>query len=92
MIQTAALVLLAVLAGACSSKPATAPAISGALVALFLGFAGFISGTDPATGQTVVTITNEPAVQRMIWSIFSIFPAIIALLIILLLKLYPIKK
>ncbi len=67
-------------------------AISGALVALFLGFAGFISGTDPATGQTVVTITNEPAVQRMIWSIFSLFPAAIALLIILLLRLYPIKK
>ena len=67
-------------------------AISGALVALFLGMAGFISGTDPATGQTVVTITNEPAVQRMIWSIFSLFPAAIALLIILLLRLYPIKK
>ena len=67
-------------------------AISGALVALFLGFAGFISGTDPATGQTVVTITNEPAVQRMIWAIFSLFPAAIALLILLLLRLYPIKK
>jgi GPH family glycoside/pentoside/hexuronide:cation symporter len=67
-------------------------AISGALVALLLGLAGFISGTDPATGQTVVTITNEPAVQKMIWSIFSLFPAGIALLIVLLLRLYPIKK
>ena len=67
-------------------------AISGALVALFLGMAGFISGTDPATGQTVVTITNEPAVQQMIWAIFSLFPAAIALLILLLLRLYPIKK
>ena len=67
-------------------------AISGALVALLLGVAGFISGTDPATGQTVVTITNEPAVQRMIWLLFSLFPAAIALLILLLLKLYPIKK
>ena len=67
-------------------------AISGALVALLLGLAGFISGTDPVTDQTVVTITNEPAVQQMIWSIFSLFPAAIALLIILLLKLYPIKK
>ena len=67
-------------------------AISGALVALFLGLAGFISGTDPATGQTVVTITNEPAVQQMIWAIFSLFPAAIALLILLLLRLYPIKK
>ena len=66
-------------------------AISGALVALLLGIAGFVSGTD-ATGQTVVTITNEPAVQRMIWCLFSLFPAAIALLIILLLRLYPIKK
>ncbi len=67
-------------------------AISGALVALFLGFAGFVSGTDPATGETIVTITNEASVCRMIWMIFSIFPAIIAGLILLLLRLYPIKK
>ena len=67
-------------------------AISGALVALLLGVAGFVSGTDPATGQTVVTITNEASVQQMIWCLFSLFPAAIALLIILLLRLYPIKK
>ncbi len=67
-------------------------AISGALVAVLLGLAGFISGTDPATGQTVVTITNEPAVCRMIWSLFSLFPAALALLIVFLLHLYPIKK
>ena len=67
-------------------------AISGALVAALLGLAGFISGSDPATGQTVVTITNEPAVCKMIWSLFSIFPAVFALLIVLLLHLYPIKK
>ena len=67
-------------------------AISGALVALFLGMAGFISGTDAATGQTVVTITNEEAVRQMIWSLFSLFPAAIALLMILLIKKYPIQK
>ena len=67
-------------------------AISGALVAMFLGLAGFVSNTDPATGETVVTITNEASVQAMIWSLFSLFPAAIALLIVLLLKLYPIKK
>ena len=66
-------------------------AISGALVALFLGMAGFISGTD-ATGQTVVTITNEEAVRQMIWALFSLFPAAIAALIVLLLHKYPIKK
>ena len=67
-------------------------AISGALVALFLGVAGLVSSQDPITGQTVVTITNEASVQGMIWALFSLFPAAIALLILLLLRLYPIKK
>ena len=67
-------------------------AISGALVAMLLGVAGFISNTDPATGETVISITNMESVQTMIWSLFSLFPAAIALLIVLLLKLYPIKK
>ena len=66
-------------------------AISGSLVALLLGIAGFISGTD-ATGQTVITITNETAVQEMIWALFSLFPAIIAAIMIGLLYIYPIKK
>lgn len=66
-------------------------AISGALVALLLGVAGFISGTD-ATGETVITITNEESVRSMIWCLFSLFPAVIALLMILLVRLYPIKK
>ena len=66
-------------------------AISGSLVALLLGFAGFISGTD-ATGQTVITITDLPAVQSMIWALFSLFPAVIVVLMIGLLYLYPIKK
>ena len=67
-------------------------AISGARVALFLGMAGFISGTDAATGQTVVTITNEEAVRQMIWALFSLFPAAIAALIVLLIHKYPIQK
>lgn len=67
-------------------------AVSGALVALLLGVAGFISGTDELTGQTVITITNESAVCTMIWSLFSLFPAIIAALMLFLLKLYPIHK
>ena len=67
-------------------------AISGALVALFLGMAGFISGTDAATGQTMVTITNEEAVRQMIWALFSLFPAAIAALIVLLIHKYPIQK
>jgi GPH family glycoside/pentoside/hexuronide:cation symporter len=67
-------------------------AISGALVALLLGVAGLVSSQDPVTGETVVSITNEASVQHMVWSLFSLFPAAIALLILLLLRLYPIKK
>jgi len=66
-------------------------AISGSLVALLLGMAGFISGTD-ATGQTIITISDIDSVQRMIWALFSVFPAIIAAMMIGLLYIYPIKK
>ena len=62
------------------------------VVALLLGVAGLVSSQDPVTGETVVTITNEASVQQMVWSLFSLFPAAIALLILLLLRLYPIRK
>ena len=75
--------------GTMSQKFGTA--ISGSLVALFLGLAGLVSGTD-AAGQTIVTITAPVAVCRMIWLLFSIFPAAIALIMIGLLYIYPIKK
>ncbi|MBR6262143.1 MAG: MFS transporter [Prevotella sp.] len=67
-------------------------AISGALVALFLGFAGFESGTDPETGQTIVNITNEESVRSMIWCLFSLFPAAIIVIMLFLIHKYPIKK
>ena len=67
-------------------------AISGSLVALLLGIAGFVSGTNEATGETVITISDMPAVQNMIWAIFSIIPAAIALVMVFLTKKYPIKK
>ena len=76
--------------GTMSQKFGTA--ISGSLVALLLGLSGFISGTDPDTGQTIVTITDPVAVNEMIWLLFSIFPAIIACIMIGLLYVYPIKK
>ena len=67
-------------------------AISGSLVAMLLGFSGFVSGTDPITGDTVITITDIGSVKQMIWCLFSIFPAIIAGIMIGLLYIYPIKK
>lgn len=68
-------------------------AISGALVALLLGIAGFVSGTN-ADGNTVVTIApeNYDSVKNMIWMLFSLFPALIAGLMLLMVKLYPINK
>ena len=66
-------------------------AISGSLVALLLGLAGFYSGTDDA-GQTVINITNMEAVRGMTWALFSIFPAIIIVIMLWLLYKYPIKK
>ena len=66
-------------------------AISGSLVALLLGLSGFVSGTN-AAGETFIQINDEAAVRSMIWALFSIIPAFIALVMILLLKLYPIKK
>ena len=66
-------------------------AISGSLVAVLLGIAGFESGTD-TVGQTFVTITDEESVRTMVWALFSLFPALFALIIILLIRLYPIKK
>lgn len=62
-------------------------AISGALVALLLGVAGFVSGTG-ADGETVVTITNEESVRNMIWALFSLIPAFIAAIMYLLVRLY----
>jgi len=76
--------------GTMSQKFGTA--ISGSLVALFLGMAGFISGTNELTGETVITITDEEAVRNMVWALFSLFPAAIALIMIGLIKLYPINK
>ena len=75
--------------GTMSQKFGTA--ISGSLVALLLGIAGFVSGTD-ATGQTVITITDPESVNNMIWALFSLFPAIIAGIMIVLIYYYPIRK
>ena len=66
-------------------------AISGSLVAMLLGIAGFISFTDNA-GPTIVQITDEESVRNMIWAIFSLFPALICSIMLFLIHKYPIKK
>ena len=67
-------------------------AISGSLIALLLGIAGLVSETDMLTGETIVTITNEESVRTMVWSLFSLFPAAIALCMGILAYKFPIKK
>lgn len=67
-------------------------AISGALITILLGAAGLVSTTDMATGETIVTITNEESVKTMVWALFSIFPAICAVLMGVLAYFFPLKK
>lgn len=67
-------------------------AISGSLIALLLGMAGLVSETNVLTGETIVTITNEESVRTMVWSLFSLFPAAIALIMCILAYKFPIKK
>ena len=67
-------------------------AISGSLIALLLGIAGLVSETDMLTGETIVTITNEESVRTMVWSLFSIVPAAIALIMGVLAYKFPLKK
>lgn len=66
-------------------------ALSGSVLTILLGLAGFVSGTNDL-GETYVIIEDLSTVQTMIWSLFSLFPAFFAALILLLLRLYPIKK
>ena len=67
-------------------------AISGSLVALFLGLAGASMMTDEMGNTMVDPASITSSVLQMVWSLFSLFPAIIALVMIMLIKLYPIKK
>ena len=67
-------------------------AISGSLVALFLGLAGASMTTDAMGNSMVDPVSITDSVLTMVWSLFSLFPAVIACLIILLTLKYPIKK
>lgn len=66
-------------------------AVSGSLVAVLLGVAGFASSTD-MTGATVITISDIESVRNMIWALFSVIPAAIAGVMMLLVWRYPINK
>ncbi len=67
-------------------------AVSGSLVALFLGLAGARTITDEIGNSMVDPASITDSVLGMIWALFSIIPAVIAALMLLLTYLYPIKK
>ena len=67
-------------------------AISGSLVALFLGIAGASMTTDAMGNMTVDPLSITDSVLSMVWSLFSLFPAVIAILMIVLTYIYPLKK
>ena len=67
-------------------------AVSGSLIALLLGVAGATMIEDEMGNATIDPASVTDSVKTMIWMLFSIFPAIMAGLMVLLLKFYPIKK
>ncbi len=76
--------------GTMSQKLGTA--VSGSLIALLLGVAGARMVSDPM-GNTVLDQTSiTPSVLTMVWSLFSLFPAVIALLLMILSYYFPINK
>lgn len=76
--------------GTMSQKFGTA--ISGSLIALFLGLAGAHMISDKFGNPTIDPASLTDSVLMMVWSLFSLFPAAIALIMLLLCYKYPIKK
>lgn len=76
--------------GTMSQKFGTA--ISGSLIALLLGWAGANMITDDFGNTIIDPASVTDSVLTMVWSLFSLFPAAIALLLMLLAYKFPIKK
>lgn len=76
--------------GTMSQKFGTA--ISGSLIALLLGVAGANMMTDEMGNTVIDPASITDSVLTMVWSLFSLFPAFIALLLMLLAYKFPIKK
>lgn len=76
--------------GTMSQKFGTA--VSGSLIAMLLGIAGARMITDPMGNTSIDPASVTDSVLTMVWSLFSLFPAAIALLLMVLSYLFPIKK
>ena len=67
-------------------------AISGSLIAMLLGLAGAHMVNDQFGNPVIDPASITSSVLSMVWALFSLFPAALALVLILLSYLYPIKK
>ena len=67
-------------------------AISGSIVAFFLGWAGLRSVTDAFGNEVIDLASVTPTVQTMVWALFSLIPAVIAVIMGVLAYFFPIKK
>lgn len=67
-------------------------AISGSLVAFLIGLAGAVMITDETGVTTIDPATLTPAVKNMVWAMFSIIPAAIAVIMGILLHFYPLNN
>ncbi len=67
-------------------------AVSGSLIALLLGIAGANMISDDFGNTVIDPASITPSVLTMVWSLFSLFPAVIALVMTALAYLFPLKK
>ncbi len=67
-------------------------AISGSLIALLLGLAGATMMQDDMGNSIINPDSITGSVKTMIWALFSLFPAAIALIMGLLAFFFPLKK
>lgn len=67
-------------------------AVSGSLIALFLGLAGARMITDSMGNEVVDPASVTDSVRTMIWSLFSVIPAFIALVMAYLAYKFPLNK
>ena len=67
-------------------------AISGSFIAMLLGLAGAHMVNDQFGNPVIDPASITSSVLSMVWALFSLFPAALALVLILLSYLYPIKK
>ena len=67
-------------------------AISGSLIALLLGLAGAHMIPDEFGNQMIDPASVTDTVRTMVWALFSLFPAAIALIMGYLAYIFPLKK